>query len=231
MHAKEGDQSCPRAARRSRRAGVSSCPRTAPRNLAHDRDASRRAAPSASPATGDVPAENPRALAERLRGRPLPQLALPPSRRPLVEQIGFGGCVIYAYHGLSEEIDGDSAKADASQHRAFQDSSEEWEQRDVSVIGLSSQSEAARTLSILVGRLEHELVSDRDLLLADALGLPTFTCEGQRCYERLMLIVLPTGRIAHVFFPLDAPGRAAIQALTWMKLYGPVDPRTPWKRV
>jgi len=187
-------------------------------------------APTPPPATSAVPAEDPRGVAERLHDRPFPELPLSPFSRPLAAQLCLGGHIIYTYHGLPRCLDSDSATIDAAQHLAFRDLSHEWEEREIAVIGVSSGSESDRTKSILVNQLEHELVSDSSMLLADALALPTFTCEGQRCYERLVLLATPVGRIAHVFYPLAIPGRAAIQALTWMRLYGSPSPPTPEQR-
>src|SRR5438270_875096 len=68
------------------------------------------------------------------------------------------------------------------------------------VFGLSSQdtdyqAEAAQRLG-----LPFALLSDPGLMLADRLGLPTFTVGGQHLYRRITLVVSES-RIEHVFYP------------------------------
>jgi peroxiredoxin len=52
--------------------------------------------------------------------------------------------------------------------------------------------------------LPLELLSDEDLILAEALSLPTLEVEGMRLLRRVTLIVAD-GQIQKVFYPV--PGR------------------------
>nr|BFE61168.1 redoxin family protein [Dactylosporangium thailandense] len=83
------------------------------------------------------------------------------------------------------------------------------------VYGLSAQSltyqqELAHRL-----RLPYPLVPDPRLVLATALGLPTFTAAGMTLYRRLTLIVTD-GRVEHVFHPIPAPSTHANEVLRWL---------------
>ncbi len=165
--------------------------------------------------------EDAKRLCDRLRNRQFPEIPLPPFKWGFTDRPR----VIYTYHGLPEGASAnDSAAADEAQHIGFRELARQWSVRDIRVIGLSTQSEAQRTHTVITHWLEHEIVGDPKLLVADALRLPTFTHVSQRHYERLVMIIAATGRIAHVFYPLTTPGRAAFQVLTWLKLYSPPDP-------
>ncbi|WP_433086899.1 MerR family transcriptional regulator [Dactylosporangium sp. CA-052675] len=83
------------------------------------------------------------------------------------------------------------------------------------VYGLSAQSltyqqELAHRL-----RLPYPLVPDPRLMLATALGLPTFTAAGMTLYRRLTLVVTD-GRVEHVFHPIPAPSTHANEVLRWL---------------
>jgi len=67
--------------------------------------------------------------------------------------------------------------------------------------------------------LPFAMISDPQLALADALGLPTFSAPGHaRLYSRLTLVVRK-GRIEHVFYPIFPPNTHAQQVLDWLRAH------------
>ena len=63
--------------------------------------------------------------------------------------------------------------------------------------------------------LPFELLSDQDLVLAEALSLPTFEVEGLRLLRRLTLIVAD-GQIQKVFYPVFPPDKNAKEVVQWL---------------
>ena len=86
----------------------------------------------------------------------------------------------------------------------------------VRVLGLSTQSTAEQRE--MTGRLTvpFEVVSDAELRLAGALGLPTFEVAGMTLVKRLTLVV-DDGAIEHVFYPVFPPDRHAAEVLAWLR--------------
>ena len=65
--------------------------------------------------------------------------------------------------------------------------------------------------------LNHHVLMDEALVLADELGLPTRSYDGTRAYERVTFIARG-GVVRHVFGG-GAGGRAAGQALAWLAVH------------
>lgn len=83
------------------------------------------------------------------------------------------------------------------------------------LFGLSTQvtayqEEAARRL-----HLAFALLSDADLIFANALRLPTMTAGGMTLLKRLTLIVWD-GVVRHVFYPVFPPDQAPHQVIDWL---------------
>jgi peroxiredoxin len=129
--------------------------------------------------------------------------------------------VLYLYPGGSSSPDGgnDSLLADAAQHRAFRDLLPELANRRFVVHGLSSETPQTQLASAVAQSLTHGLLSDPQLLLTGAMGLPTITVAGAQYYRRLTIVV-QHGRISHVFFPVVNVQRSADQVLTWATVSG-----------
>jgi peroxiredoxin len=84
------------------------------------------------------------------------------------------------------------------------------------VVGLSSQTvEEQHEFATRVG-LPYAVLSDPELRLADALGLPTFEFAGVRLYKRIAL-VLEGGRVAHAFYPVFPPNENAAEVTRWLR--------------
>jgi peroxiredoxin len=87
------------------------------------------------------------------------------------------------------------------------------------VVGISSQSKEAQRQTALANRLTHLLLCDPELQLARTLGLPTFTRYQECWYQRLVLVVV-SGHVEKVFFPVANASHSAAQVLAWMLLQG-----------
>lgn len=98
----------------------------------------------------------------------------------------------------------------------FRDHHAELAALGAEVYGLSSQDSGYQ--GELAGRLAlpYPLLSDPGLVLADRLGLPTFTAGGERLYKRLTL-VLNGGRIEHAFYPVFPPDTHAAKVVDWLR--------------
>ena len=84
------------------------------------------------------------------------------------------------------------------------------------VYGLSTQDskyqgEAARRL-----RLPFAILSDADLKLTGALGLPTFSVAGMTLLKR-MVLVIENGVIIKVFYPVFPPDKSAEEVIAWLR--------------
>jgi peroxiredoxin len=64
--------------------------------------------------------------------------------------------------------------------------------------------------------LPFPVLSDRDLELTHALGLPTFEAGGATLLKRLTLVI-DDGRVSHVFYPVFPPDAHAAEVLDWLR--------------
>jgi len=84
------------------------------------------------------------------------------------------------------------------------------------VFGLSTQSNTYQTEMASRLHLPFPVLSDEKLELARALRLPTMEVAGLTLIKRLALII-DSGRITHVFYPVFPPDRNAGDVLAWLK--------------
>lgn len=84
-----------------------------------------------------------------------------------------------------------------------------------SVFGLSTQDTGYQREAVERLGLPFALLSDADLELTNALGLPTFEVSGQTLLRRFTLVIA-NGRIEHVFYPVFPPDRHAQEVLAWL---------------
>jgi len=84
------------------------------------------------------------------------------------------------------------------------------------IFGLSAQDSDYQ--KEVVGRLSlpFQILSDNDLRLAKAMGLPTFEAGGMTLLTRITLI-LEDGHVKKVFFPVDEPAQNAAEVLEYLK--------------
>lgn len=176
----------------------------------------------------DLPVPVDDGAADRLPGMRLPGLALPSTLGGEVELTGAaaraGTLVLYVYPrtGTPGEPSPDGwdaipgARGCTPQSCAFRDHRAELRALGADVLGLSAQPADEQAAFADRERLPFALLSDPQLRLAAALGLPTFDVAGLRLYKRITLVV-EDGAIANAFYPVFPPDRNAADVLAWLR--------------
>jgi peroxiredoxin len=126
--------------------------------------------------------------------------------------------VIYCLPGAQTAEQASQAE-DQREHRAYREHEALLARRQVRVASLSSEPRKLQIRAMLMDEVNHHMLLDPALVIADALGLPTLTDGAGRCYDRLTLIARK-GIIEHVFYPLERGGRSPEQILTWLDVHG-----------
>ncbi len=101
---------------------------------------------------------------------------------------------------------------------AFRDHHADLRAAGADVFGLSTQDSDYQGEAVQRLQLPFALLSDSDLRLVHALGLPTFDAAGETLLKRLTL-VLSGGMIEHAFYPIFPPDRHAGDVLTWLRTH------------
>jgi peroxiredoxin len=167
--------------------------------------------------------------ASHLAGRPMPALALPSTsggrlRVDLVPE-GADRLLLYAYprtgrpgeRPLTPDWDLiPGACGCTPESCGFRDHATELWDAGAAVAGVSTQSTEDQLEVVERLGLPFALLSDRDLQLTHALGLPTHALAGQTLVKRLTLVVRD-GRIEHVFYPVFPPDSHAENVLAWLR--------------
>lgn len=184
----------------------------------------------------DLPVPPDDGAADHLPGLAMPALALTATdgETAALDRLPPGRTVIYVYPmtgrpGVDlpdgwDEIPG--ARGCTPESCGFRDHYAELTAAGATAIyGLSSQdtgyqSELAQRLG-----LPYPILSDPGLALAEAIGLPTFTADGDRLYRRLTLVIAD-GRIEHAFYPIFPPDGHAAEVLAWLTEH-PAAPAAP----
>jgi peroxiredoxin len=172
------------------------------------------------PATAVIRSASP--LPGGLIGQPLPPVRLGCyAGSPVDVRDLEGRLVIYFYPGCvcSPEDGYQSPALDAVQHRAFADRGAEFLAMDCRPIGISSQSVEGQRRAAADTKAGHILLSDHELQLARALGLPTFNVDNADWYRRVTLL-LAEGSIAQAFSALGGAAQSAAQAIAWIRAEG-----------
>ncbi len=179
---------------------------------------------------GDLPVPDDDGAAAHLPGRMPPALELASTHGGVMRvdraPEGFSRLVLYAYPrtGRPDEPLPDGwdtipgARGCTPESCGFRDHSAELGAAGAAVAGVSTQdtayqAEAARRLG-----LPFPLLSDADLRLTTALGLPTFEVAGLTLTKRLTLVIAG-GIIEHVFYPVFPPDRHADEVLAWVQAH------------
>ena len=174
----------------------------------------------------DLPVPQDDGAAAHLPGTEMPPLALTATTGEPVDlsRAGSPRAVVYIYPKTGQpgvplpegwnEIPG--ARGCTPESMGFRDHYTELAALGVEVFGLSSQDSDYQGELAARLALPYPLLSDPDLLLADRLGLPTFTAGGERLYKRLTL-VLNGGRIEHAFYPVFPPDTHAGKVVDWLR--------------
>ena len=112
-----------------------------------------------------------------------------------------------------DEIPG--ARGCTPQSCAFRDHHAELRALGARVFGISVQDAAFQAKAAERLHLPFELLSDQDLVLAEAIGLPLLEAEGLRLLRRLTFITVD-GRIKKVFYPVFPPDKNAEEVVQWL---------------
>jgi peroxiredoxin len=174
----------------------------------------------------DLPVPEDDGACDHLAGRALPALRLTATTGGSVDlaDVGAEGATvlfIYPRTGKPGEplppgwdlIPG--ARGCTPQSCAFRDLHGEFADKGVEVVGLSAQSAKDQAEFAERVHLPFAVLSDPELRLAEALGLPTFEVAGMTLYKRLSLIIRD-GLIAKTFYPVFPPDRNAAEVLAWL---------------
>lgn len=87
------------------------------------------------------------------------------------------------------------------------------------VVYLSRQQQPALQAAACRLALPYKLLSDGQLLFADALNLPKFTIDNQR-YIKRMTMICRNDVIEKVFYPVLPPDKNAQQVINYLKKSG-----------
>jgi peroxiredoxin len=174
-----------------------------------------------------IPAPPDDGAAAHLTGMTVPDLALAATTGGMVSLAKLAGrAIVYAYPrtGTPGEIspvdDWDmipGARGCTPQSCAFRDHFAEMKAAGVAqVFGLSTQTTAYQREMAERLHLPFPVLSDTDLVLAKALRLPTMRVADMTLLKR-MALVIDSGVIAKVFYPVFPPDRNAGDVLAWVK--------------
>jgi peroxiredoxin len=158
-----------------------------------------------------------RGLSWRLRGMEAPAVrlpfapgkALPGSMVSLAELARRHSLAVFFYGGVISNSAGGGRDEDADVERArtegWREHEPELEGLGFEIVGVSTQSSEEQARFALDRMLSFAFLSDRELLLANELGLPTREeSSGRQFYEPLTMLIRD-GHIWWVFYPLDRP--------------------------
>jgi peroxiredoxin len=177
---------------------------------------------SSLPADLPVPVDD--GAADHLPGSDVPAVALPSTLGGELDlaEAASERVVVYVYPRTGvpgqpspagwDDIPG--ARGCTPESCAFRDAREELARHGASLVGISAQTPDEQAEFAQREHIPYPLLSDHGLVLADAMGLPTFEAGGQRLLKRLTFVA-EQGRIVKVFYPVFPPDRNAGEVLAW----------------
>jgi peroxiredoxin len=178
---------------------------------------------SSLPANLPAPVDD--GAANHLPGSDVPAVALPSTLGGELDlaEAARERLVVYVYPrtGVPGEPSPDGwddipgARGCTVQSCAFRDVREELARHGATLVGISAQTPAEQAEFAAREHIPYPLLSDHDLRLADAMGLPTFQTSGLHLYKRLTFVA-EQGRIVKVFYPVFPPDRNAGEVLAWL---------------
>ena len=175
------------------------------------------------PADLPVPVDD--GAADHLPGARVPSVSLPSTLGGEIDlaEAARERLVVYVYPRTGtpgepspegwDDIPG--ARGCTPQSCAFRDAREELAGHGAALIGISTQTPAEQAEFAQREHMPYPLLSDHELRLAGAIGLPTFEAGGLQLYKRLTFVA-EQGRIVKVFYPVFPPDRDAANVLAWL---------------
>ena len=182
---------------------------------------------SSLPADLPVPVDD--GAADHLPGSRVPHIVLPSTLGGELDlaQAASERLVVYVYPRTGtpgepspegwDDIPG--ARGCTPQSCAFRDAQQDLARHGAALVGISTQTPAEQAEFAQREHIAYPLLSDHELALADAMGLPTFETSGPRLYKRLTFVA-ETCRIVKVFYPVFPPDRNAGDVLAWLQARG-----------
>ena len=178
----------------------------------------------------DLPVPEDDGAADHLPGMRLPSVPLASTSGDIVDLSALPGrTVVYCYPMTGrpdrslpagwDEIPG--ARGCTPQSCSFRDHHAELRSLGANVFGASTQDTEYQREAATRLHLPFALLSDSDLALAGALGLPTFEVDGMVLLKRLTLVI-DEGWIEKVFYPVFPPDRSAEEVVEWLEDLGRV---------
>lgn len=175
-------------------------------------------------------------LAERLRGGGVPnvQLIAGDGRTVRLADLVTGLAILYLYPGGEEHPvekprrrsrrfaapepapERIAPSSCAVQRRGFRELALDFASFGAKIFGVSCEPHTVQREVTLNEQLPFTLLSDPQLLVADALRLPTLDDRGTRRYRRATLAIGADGLIETVFYPVS-PKRGPRQTLAWVQ--------------
>jgi peroxiredoxin len=157
-------------------------------------------------------------------GMPLPRISLPATTGAdicLAEVPGRSVLIVYPWTGRQgvsnppnwDDIPG--AHGSTPELEGFRDLSGEFTRLKVGLFGLSRQSTDWQREVVARLRLPFLILSDAEGHFASVLSLPSFSTGGEIYLKRLTLIV-SSGVIETLFFPVPEPASHAGEVLRWL---------------
>jgi len=178
-----------------------------------------------APDWSTIPALADDGAARHLPGIKMPSVTQPATDGAQVDLSRLGGTtVVYAYPrtgrpGVENPEGWDmipGARGCTPQSCAFRDHFAELKALGVEhLFGLSTQDPDYQREAAARLHLPFALLSDAQLELTKALGLPTFTTAGMTLLKRLTLVI-DNGTIAHVLYPVFPPDQNAGRVTAWL---------------
>lgn len=172
----------------------------------------------------DLPVPEDDGAATHLPGTRLPRVGLTSTEGTPVTLAELPGrTVVFAYpktgdpqRGVPEGWDLiPGARGCTPQACAFRDLAAYFARHEVRLFGLSAQGTDYQREVVERLHLPYPLLSDEGLELTEALGLPTFSFEGETLLRRLAMVI-DDGKVTTVFYPVFPPDRNAPDVLAWL---------------
>jgi peroxiredoxin len=177
----------------------------------------------------NIPVPQDDGAARHLAGMKLAGIALAATNGPAVNLSKLKGrAVVYIYPRTGvpgvdappgwDDIPG--ARGCTPQSCGFRDHFAELKTLGVAhVYGLSTQDTAYQREAADRLHLPFPILTDADLKLTRALGLPTFTTSGMTLLKRMALVV-DDGTIVKAFYPVFPPDQNAAEVIAWLRRGG-----------